>query len=238
VSSHSAVLLLGLTLGASALHGQTPSQTPRTLQFPLTLAPGATRMSLGVSLIAMPAAIVQEAASIRWPLIGFDIKVGLPKHFVAVGTLSTEILTNHIEVGGRWVVNLNERLHADVGLGGAYWFGQLKRFGFDNNVHGWFTYPFASVGYDFGSMALTGQVKLSYINSLHIRNGALEAGSTNNLFNGFSYRITLEQPFWKHTTVGLSFQMNYLRFYYPQWPLFPTFDRYFWMPEAGIRFSL
>jgi hypothetical protein len=94
------------------------------------------------------------------------------------------------------------------------------------------------LGYDFGRLQLTGQAKLSIVRALHVENGEQGIDNTSNFFNGVSYRITLEQLFWKKTTVGLSFQVNYLKFYYPQWPLFPFYNRYFWMPEAMIRFSL
>ena len=236
--SGSLVTLLGLVLGAAQLHGQAPKYTPGTIQYPAQMKPWSTRMAAGVSFIAMPAAIAQEAASIRWPLFGFDLTMGMPKHFSLATTVSTEIVTNHFEVAGRWEADLTKRLHAEVGLGGAWWFGQLKQFVFDNTIHGWFTYPSLAIGYDFGSVAVTAQAKASIINSLAGTSGALESSSATNMFNGVSYRVSVEQPFFKHSTLGLAVQMNHLRFYYPQWLLFPTFDRRFWMPEAQIRFTL
>lgn len=232
-----AALLLTLVL-AGSLGAQEVKYTPGTMLYPAQMKPWSTKMAVGVSLIAMPAAIVQEAASIRWPLFGYDITMGLPKHFTMTGAVSTEIATNHFELGGRWEADLTSRLHADVGVSGAYWFGQIKRAIFDNTVHGWFTYPSVSLGYDFGRLAVTAQAKASYVNSVYIRSGQLESLSSANMFNGMSYRVALEQPFFKHTTIGLGFQMNHLKFYYPQWPLFPTFDRCFWMPEAQFRFTL
>ena len=230
--------VLGVALGAVPLHGQAPKYTPGTILYPSQMKPWSTRMAVGVSFIAMPSAIVMEAAAIRWPLFGYDIAMGLPKHFSLTGGVSTEIVTNHFELGGRWEADLTSRLHADVGVSGAYWFGQMKNAIFDNTVHGWFTYPSVSLGYDFGRLALTAQAKASYVNSVYIRSGQLESQSSTNMFNGMSYRVALEQPFFKHTTIGLAFQMNRLKFYYPQWPLFPTFDRSFWMPEAQFRFTL
>jgi hypothetical protein len=230
------VLLCGV-LGAPGLSGQA-TRTPGTIQFPTAMTPWSTKMAVGMSVIAMPAAIVQEAASIRWPLFHFDMVMGLPQHFTLAGAVSTEFLTNHFEVAPRWTANLTDRLHADAGVGLAYWFGRLNQETFQNKVHGWFVYPTASIGYDFGTMALTAQAKASFITSLYIQSGELESNSTSNMFNGFSYRISLEQPFVKHTTIGLSVQMNRLKFYYPQWPLFPTFDRYFWIPEAQLRVTL
>ncbi len=237
-----AVFMLGLALHAPALAGQDSAAAafpvPETIRYPAFLQSGESRFALGVSFIGMPAEIVQEAASIHWPLIGFNVKVGLPSHFVLNGEVSTEVLTNHIEAGGAYTFRLNPNLHADIGIGLGYFFGQLHQFGFKDKAHGWFTYPQASLGYNFGRLALTGQVKAHIVNSLHVENGEAGIDGSQNFFDGWSWRITLEQLFWKKTTVGLSFQMNRLKFYYPQWMLFPTYDRYFWMPEAMIRFSL
>lgn len=230
--------LAGAALTAQTPPSSTPAQTPGTIQYPAAMPLWSTKMALGVSVIAMPAAIVQEGASIHWPLIGFDFTLGLPDRFTLASTFSTEIATNHIELSPRWTHDFSGRLHGDVGLGGAYWFGELHRFGFDNSIHGWFVYPSAGIGYDFGSLAVTAQAKASVITSLTSYSGSLVSIRSTNSFNGMSYRLVLEQPFWKHTTVGLSLQASYLKFYYPQWPLFPTFDRRFWIPEAGIRFTL
>jgi hypothetical protein len=231
-------VLLGSALGAASLAAQAPARTPGTIQYPGEMVPGKIRTAFGVSAISMPAALVQEAAAIRWPMFSLDVVMGLPRDFVLAGTISSEIATNHFELSARWQAPLTDRLRADVGLGGALWFGQLKRFVFDNNVRGRFLYPSASIGYDFGTMTLTASAKASFIGSLHARTGELEAASTNNVYNGMSWRVSLEQPFSKHTTVGVSFQMNHLKFYYPQWPLFPTFDHRFWIPEAQIRVTL
>lgn len=237
-----APLMFGFLLGVPALAGQTAPATTDTLpepfRFPSLMRPGEARFVLGVSFIAMPATLVQEAASIHWPLFGFDAKLGLPSHFYLTGSIATEVVTNHFEVGGAYAFKLTDKLHADAGIGAAYWFGQLMQFGFQDKAHGWFGYPQVSLGYDFGKLQLTGQAKLSIVRALHVENGEQGIDNTSNFFNGVSYRITLEQLFWKKTTVGLSFQVNYLKFYYPQWPLFPFYNRYFWMPEAMIRFSL
>jgi len=202
------------------------------------MTPWEIRTAFGFTTIAIPSAIAMEGAVVRWPLFGFNMVVGLPHDFLLEGIFSTQVVTNHLELNARWVVNITDQLHAGVGLGGAYWFGQLKQFGFNNNIHGWFTYPSLRAGYDFGSMALTAEGKLNIANSLYVRTGELETSKGTNRFNGFSYRVALEQPFFKSTTIGIAFQMNYLKFYYPEWPLFPTFDYYFWIPEAQIWIGL
>jgi len=217
---------------------QTQERTPGTIQYPAAMPLWEVKMGLGISTIAMPAAIVQETASLHWPLFGFDAVMGLPSNFLAEGILSTQFVSNQIEISGRWVLDITDRLHADAGLGVGYFFGRLKQFEFNNTVHGWFLYPSVRVGYDFGPLAVTVQGKISFISELAVKNGDEEASNTNNMFNGFSYRISIEQPFWKTVTFGIAFQMNYLKFFYPEWVMFPTFNRYFWIPEAQFWFTL
>ncbi len=234
----SLVLMVCFSLGSQRIQSQTLERTPGTIQYPTAMTPWDVKMALGFRSIAMPAAIVEETAALHWPLFSFDIVMGLPANFLVEGIVSTEVLTNHFELLGRWVLPITDRLQADAGLGVAYWFGQLKQFEFNNTIHGWFTYPSVRIGYDFGPLAVTAQVQISIVSELTSHSGPLESRNSVNEFNGFSYRISLEQPFWKNTTIGLAFQMNYLKFYYPEWPLFPEFDHYFWIPEAQIWITL
>lgn len=213
-------------------------QKPETLDYPDTMNPWDWRLSLGVSSIAMPEDIVLETASLRWPLIRFAAVMGLPENFILDGKIATEFVTNHFELGGRWVYCFNDELHADAGLTVAYFFGQLKQFEYDTNVNGWFTYPSAAIGYDFGSLTLSLRGTISYVNSLSATSGTVESNFHSNKFNGFFYRLSMEQPFYKNTSIGLAFQMNYLKLYYPEWPLFPAFDRYYWIPEIQIWLTL
>ena len=218
--------------------GNIYSQKPATLDFPASLTPGDWRFSLGVSSIAMPEDIVLETASLRWPLIRFASVMGLPENFVFDGKISTELVTNHLELGGRWIYEFTDELHTDAGLSFAYFFGQLKQFEYDTKIHGWFTYPSVAIGYDFNSLTITLRGTISFVNSLTSKNGSVESSFNTNKFNGFFYRVSLEQPFYKITTIGIAFQLNYLKLYYPEWPLFPAFDRYYWIPELQIWLTL
>ena len=213
-------------------------QKPETIEYPANISPWDWRFSLGVSSIAMPTDIVLETASLHWPLIRFAAVMGLPSNFVLDAKVSTEVVTNHFQLSGRWIYVFNEKLHADVGLGFAYFFGRLEQFEFDNKIHGWFTYPSVGIGYDFGSLTLTLRGTISFINSLTSTFGSVESSFRANKFNGFFYKVSMEQLFWKSTTVGLAFQMNYLKLYYPEWPLFPAFDRFYWIPEIQIWLTI
>jgi hypothetical protein len=211
---------------------------PATLDYPDPMATYDYRLSLGYSAIKMPYDIALEGATINWPLIKFTGVMGLPANFLLDGEISTEVITNQFELGVRWVYEFNDKLHSDVGYGIAYLYGQLKEFGYDSKISGWYSYPTIAMGYDFDSFTLTLRGTLSFINSSQSTSGSLETDFAIARSNGFSYSITVEQRFWKNTTILLGFQLNYLKMYYPQWPLFPQFDRHYWIPEFQIRFTL
>ncbi len=211
---------------------------PATTEFPGTMTPYDWRLSLGYASIKMPTDVYLEGASVRFPLIKFAAVMGLPSNFLLDGKIATELVTNQFELGGRWVYKFNDQLHADVGYSLAFLYGQLKQFAYDSKISGWTSYPTIAVGYDWGNLALTLRGTISFINSLQSTSGTTQADFAVERYNGFFYRITLEQKFYKNTTVGIGFQMNYMKFYYPEWLMFPTFDRYYWIPEFQIMFSL
>ena len=211
---------------------------PKTLDFPDPMTPYDFRLSLGYSAIKMPYDIALEGATINWPLIKFNAVMGLPANFLADGEIATEFVTSQFKLGGRWVYKFNDELHGDVGYAVAFLYGQLKQSGYDSKISGWYSYPTIAIGYDFEALTLTLRGTMSFINSLQSTSGTLETDFAVARNNGFSYSVTMEQRFWKNTTVLIGFQMNYLKMYYPQWPLFPAINRYYWIPEFQLRFTL
>jgi hypothetical protein len=214
------------------------AQNHVTLDFPAKMTPYDWRFSLGYSSISMPSDIVLESSVLRWPLIKFSAQMGLPNNFIVDAMLSTEVLTNHLEVGGRWVYNINDNLHVNAEYSLAYFYGQLEQTGYDTKIHGWVSYPSLGIGYDFDGLTLTAIGAISFTNSLSSASGGVETIFNQNRYNGFYYRVSLEQPFFKNTSIGLAFQMNYFKFYYPQWALFPAIDRYYWIPEFQLWLTL
>lgn len=229
------ILILLVTINPTTSLGQ---DEPATTEFPASMTPYDWRLSLGYSAIKLPEDVYLEAASLKFPLIKFAAVMGLPENFLLDGKIATQLVSNQFELGGRWVYKFNDQLHADVGYSLAYLYGQLKQFAYDSKISGWTSYPTIAIGYDWGNLALTLRGTISFINSMQSTSGTTTVDFALAKSNGFYYRITLEQRFYKNTTVGIGFQMNYMKFYYPEWLMFPTFDRYYWMPEFQVMFSL
>jgi len=231
-------LLLVFLFSITSLATFAQDDRPATSEFPGLMKPYEWRLSLGYASIKMPTDVYLEAAAARFPLIKFGAVMGLPANFLLDGKVNTELVTNEFLLGARWVYAFDKHWHVDVGYSIAYLYGQLKQFNYDSKIKGWTSYPSAAIGYDFGNLALTLRGAFSLINSLQSTSGTTTVDFAIERGNGFYYRVTLEQRFWKNTTIGIGFQLNYMRFYYPEWLMFPTFDRYYWIPEFQVMFSL
>ena len=230
------ISIITLSMNSTPLFAQ--NDAPATTEFPAIMKPYDWHLSLGYASIKMPTDIYLEAAAARFPLIKFAAVMGLPSDFLLDAKVNTELVTNEFVLGVRWVYAIDKNLHLDVGYGLAFLYGQLKQFNYDSKISGWYSYPSAALGYDWGNLVLTFRGGFSLINSLQSTSGSTTVDFAVARGNGFFYRITLEQRFYKMTTVGIGFQMNYMKFYYPEWLMFPAFDRFYWIPELQIMFSI
>jgi len=208
------------------------------MYYPSSLHSGDIKHAVGVTLSKPPDEVVEEFASVlRAPLFDYQIQYGLPSNFLAEGSITTIIVSNHLSIGGKWIVDAAP-FGFSVGSDIAYWFGSLNFDGFDNTVKGWTLYPNVSAGYDFERFSVTLKAELNIILAQSKRTGDIIVQKTSALFNGFAIAIYLEQPLWKNNYVLLGFKNNIVKYYYVVWPGFPTFDRYSLVPEFHIGFRL
>ena len=236
------VLALGLLLALVPLvhvrvHAQAP-EPPGLFHYPVVLPPSEFRSSLDIYFGRIPEDIIEEASYVRAPLFVWDMRFGLPHRFQLLGTISTQIITNHFAAGLGWVQPF-DRLHMEAGYKLAYWFGNLTvGDGFENHANGWFNYFNLGLGYDFGTLTFTLKGEVSLATSLNTYAGENKTSSENNFFNGGSAALLMETPLWKDQYVTVGFRYNYIKFFFPTWPLFPTFNRYYYIPEVILGFRL
>jgi hypothetical protein len=235
---HKTFLLLQIILLFTlAAHSQEVN-SPGLFHYPARLVPGDLRWAITVEFAKIPEDIIEEASFVRAPLFKFSARYGLPENFVVNGQITTQIINNAFQLGAGWVYK-RDRLHVQVDYGLAYWFGALKVVdGFDNSANGWINYPGISVGYDFGALALTARGELNLVTSLSTFAGDVEVSTDNNFFNGYSASLVMEQPLYREKYITLGVRMNRIKFYWPTWPLFPTFDRFYYIPEFIVGFRL
>ena len=208
-----------------------------TFFFPHTYKYHQMISSLGVSTAKLPEDVVETDDVFRAPLFSYRMKYGLPENFLAEGGIETNFVTFNISVGPKWNYQV-ERWGFSVGTDIAYWFGQLQHFGFDTKTNGWMLYPNISAGYQFDKLAISLKSELVLNLAQSSKNGELEISSSEDFVNGFTVGLYLEQPLWKDNFVVIGIRSTFLKFYYPMWAAFSTFDRAYYIPEATITFIL
>ena len=62
--------------------------------------------------------------------------------------------------------------------------------------------------------------------------------SSKNISAGASFAVLIEQTVWKDNYMTLGVRFNYSKIYWPTWAVFPSWDRYFFIPEVIIGFVL
>jgi hypothetical protein len=193
--------------------------------------------SLGLSTAKLPEDVVETDDVFRGPLFSYKLKYGLPENFLAEAGVETNIITYQFALGPKWNYSI-DRWGFSVGGDIAYWFGQLEQFGFDTKINGWTMYPNLSAGYRFNKFTISMKSELVFNLAETTKNGELEVSNDLDFFNGWTIGVYLEQPLWKDNFVVIGIRSTFLKFYYPMWAAFSTFDRTFYIPEATFTFIL
>ena len=234
------VVLLILTLMGNDILAQdtTFKSKHAAIIFPYPMYKEKFRASIGFTLLTTPEDITEEVR-LRIPAGDFHMLTKLNNHFLIDTRIAFQILQNHISAGIRWVKPLRNNLYFSAGDDMGYWFGFLKAEGFNTKGHGWLNYPNASLGYKTKKnmlITLRGQVSINMFYKSTI--GKESVASGNNFYNGETFTLSLEQPFYgrKHLTLAFSAINNY--FYWQTWALFYKTDRKIFYPQITVGFIL
>jgi hypothetical protein len=138
-------------------------------------------------------------------------------------------------LGPKWNYGL-DRWGFSIGTDLSYYFGKLEQFGFDTKFSRWALYPNISAGYQFDKFAISVKSELVFNLAETSKNGESEIENDLDFFNGWTIGFYIEQPFWGDNYVVLGVRSTFLKFYYPMWAAFSTFDRAFYIPEATFTF--
>jgi hypothetical protein len=209
-----------------------------SFNYPNELEPGKWKNLLSLNLAKLPEDVIEEASSyIYAPLFNFDILYGLPLGFSAHSNLSTNFITLHFLVGPKWSYRF-KRVSLSLGYDVAYIYGRLYELDFKSEVIGWMNYPSLTLGIAFNRFTLSFKTDATFLTSVKQFTDDIEIGTDRNRIAGISFSVIIEQPLWKDNFIMLSFKGNYTRFYYPAWAVFPTWDRYNFIPEVIMGLSL
>jgi hypothetical protein len=208
-----------------------------TFFFPHTYKYHQMISSLGLSTAKLPEDVVETDDLIRAPLFSYRVKYGLPGNFLAEGGVETNIVTWQFSLGPKWHYQTN-RMGFSLGTDIAFWTGKLNHFGFDTDVNGWTLYPNISAGYQFNKFAISIKSEVVLNLAETSTQGDLEISDNLDFYNGWTIGVYLEQPLWKDNYLVLGIRSTFLKYYYPLWAAFSTFDRTYYIPEATITFIL
>lgn len=203
--------------------------------YPQRMQSGSLKYFAGMSHANLPEDVVESDDLFRAPLFKFHTLFGIPKNFLIEGSLNTNIVTWHISIGAKWNYVFDKFSFA-LGYDVAYLFGGLRKFGFDSSIRGWMNYPNIAAGYKFSKFTISVKGELVLVTSLTQTADDLKVASDLNTFSGYTITFAVEQPLWKDNYFLVGMKINKLKFYYPQWAAFSTFDRFFFIPEFTVGF--
>jgi hypothetical protein len=216
---------------------QVPELPSNTYFFPHPAGPQNIIQTVGLSMAKLPEDVVETDDVFRAPLFAYNLKYGLPENLNLETGLTTNIVTYHISLGPSWNYSA-DRMGLSVGTDLAFWFGQLKQFGFNTTYNGWILYPNVSAGYAFDNFTVSAKAEIVLNLAETSKNGENEISNNSDFYNGYTIGLYLEQPLWQANYVVVGARATYLKFYYPMWAAFSTFDRAYYIPEFTFKFIL
>ena len=208
--------------------------------YPSIMETGEYKHEFSLLLAKLPEDQIESTSAwIYAPLFTYHAKYGLPVGFNLKGSFSTNVITYHFRTGLQWGYNFN-RVTLSINSDAAYWFGRLNNFGFKSGVNAWSGYSNFTLGIEFEKFTLTFQTETNYIISLIQTADDIEtnSGSDDSFLAGTSFSIYIEQPVWKDNFMTLGVRFNYTKLYWPAWAVFPSWERFSYIPEVFIGFVL
>lgn len=187
--------------------------------------------SFGALMVKPPMDLVEMA--VQAPLLNFHMIYWLPWKLSVESDFTTLIASNQLSLGPRLSFSHNNT-GLNLGWDVACFFGFLRQYGFDNTTHGWIHYPNISFGYKLKEMAFTLKAEAIVIASISTRSGDNHLKSSDNFFNGYTVALYIEQRIHKRKIFVVGFKENYVKYYWPTWMAFSTFNRYYYIPELNF----
>ena len=81
-----------------------------TFFYPHAFSPGQIVSSLGIALAKLPEDVVETDDVFRAPLFSYRLKYGLPKNFLAEGSVETNIVTFNFLLGPKWNYTIEPKI--------------------------------------------------------------------------------------------------------------------------------
>ncbi len=209
----------------------------KTMMLPHVVKPYNFDLSLGVLFTRVPFDWVETALEV--PLFNMHAAFGLPKGFSIEGDFTTLLITNELRLGPRWNFQHNN-FSFKIGIDGEIAHGRLDFFGYNGGkMTGGFLYPTIAVGYLIkNEVALSLHFELNEMLGLTGVVEDLSAVSYPAMFNGGTLALYSEQRYWKDHVCTIGVKLACLKYFFPAWAAYPTFDRFYLLPQFSLNFEI
>jgi hypothetical protein len=210
-----------------------------SFHYPKRMHTGEWQHEFNFSLAALPEDFVEEVSTMVYaPLLAYQGKYSLPSGFIINGSARTNFIVLHLISGLKWTYQY-KRYGFGIGYDFSYLYGRLDYWGFKSKINGWLSSNIFQFGIAFNKFSLTFISESSYNLGINKFTDNIQiSGDDQFILAGTSLSVYIEQPFWKNNFLSVGFKANYARFYYPLWIVFPTWERYYFIPEVIIGFIL
>ena len=196
------------------------------------------RSSIGITLLTTPEDITEEVR-LRVPCGDYRVLRRISDQLILDNRLWFQVLQNHVSTGLHFMQPLNKQFYMSAGNDIGFWFGFLKVGGFNSKASGWLNYTNVSIGYKTKKeLLITFKAQVSFNIHYQSANGENKYASSKGYYNGETFTLALEQPFYgkKHLTLAFSTINNY--FYWQTWALFYKTNRKVFYPQLTVGFIL
>ncbi|MCX6242245.1 MAG: hypothetical protein NTX43_10610 [Bacteroidetes bacterium] len=190
---------------------------------------------LGFDFIKLPFDWVENA--LEAPLLDLHLTFGLPAGFSLEGNLNTILVSNQVSLGARWNY-IHRNFSFNLGYDLGYSLGIMNFAGFKNTGMTLIHYPNASIGFKTKTLAFTFKGEAVIIAWGQMKTGEDLMSRSINFFDGMTGAIYLEQRIFRKKILIIGFKDNYVKYYWPAWMVFSTFDRYYHIPELHLLWVL
>ncbi|HTX89082.1 MAG TPA: hypothetical protein VMC08_08840 [Bacteroidales bacterium] len=207
----------------------------KSMRFPHPYQLWKVQTGLGFSMVRLPRDWVETA--LQAPLVNLHLTFGMPLGFSLEGDVTTLIVSNQVMLGPRW--NFLYRFFSfNLGYDVAYSIGTLNQAGFHNTGMMVSSYPNLSIGFKTKELAFTLKGECVILNWGTMKTGENEVSHSSNYFDGVTGAIYLEQRIFRKKVFVIGFKDSYVKFYWPAWMVFTTFNRYYHIPELYFNWVL
>jgi hypothetical protein len=202
-----------------------------SIYFPHHFEKYKAQVGLGFYFAKLPYDWVENA--LQAPLIDLHLTFGLPSGFSLEGDLTTLFVSNQVTLGARWNY-IHRNFSFNLGYDLGYALGMMNIGGFSNTGMALFHYPNFSVGFKTRTLAFTFKGEAVVAAWSQMKTGENLVVHSNNMFDGVTGAIYMEQRIFRHKILVIGFKENYLKYYWPAWMVFPTYERYYFIPELHL----